>query len=67
VVYYTPANSSWLNLVERWFAEITNERIRRPNWSSVKKMEQAIHEYIRHWNKEGFSCGQKAPGKSFAA
>jgi hypothetical protein len=35
-----------LNLIERWFAEITNKRIRRGSWASVKKLEKAILEYI---------------------
>lgn len=52
-VHFTPTHSSWTNLVERWFAEITNKRIRRGSWSSVKDLEKAILEYIRHWNEQG--------------
>jgi hypothetical protein len=39
-------------MVERWFAEITNKRIRRESWGSVKELVKAIKEYIKSWNKE---------------
>jgi len=52
-VHFTPTHSSWLNLIERWFAEITNKRIRRGSWASVKELEKAIIEYIRNWNDQG--------------
>jgi transposase len=44
--HYTPTYGSWINLVERWFAEITNKRIRRGIFRSVKELEAAIREYI---------------------
>jgi transposase len=53
VVHFTPTHSSWLNLVERWFSEITTKRIRRGSWSSVKELERAIMDYIHHWNESG--------------
>lgn len=53
VVHFTPTHSSWLNLVERWFAEITTKRIRRGSWNSVKELERAIMDYIHHWNESG--------------
>jgi len=53
VVYFTPTHSSWLNLVERWFAEITTKRIRRGSWNSVKELERAIMDYVHHWNESG--------------
>jgi transposase len=53
VVHFTPTHASWLNLVERWFAEITTKRIRRGSWSSVKNLERAIMDYIHHWNDSG--------------
>jgi transposase len=53
VEHFTPTHASWLNLVERWFAEITAKRIRRESWSSVNELEKAIKEYIKHWNKSG--------------
>ena len=53
VVHFTPTHSSWLNLVERWFSEITTKRIRRGSWTSVKDLERAIMDYIHHWNESG--------------
>lgn len=49
-VHFTPTYGSWLNLVERWFAEITNKRIRRGIFRSVKELEGAIREYIEVHN-----------------
>jgi DDE superfamily endonuclease len=45
-VHFTPTYGSWINLVERWFAEITNQRIRRGTFRSVKELEQAIRGYL---------------------
>jgi transposase len=45
-VHFTPTYGSWINLVERWFAEITNKRIRRGVFRSVKELETAIRQYI---------------------
>jgi transposase len=53
VIHFTPTHSSWLNLVEGWFSEITTKRIRRGSWSSVKELERAIMDYIHHWNESG--------------
>jgi transposase len=53
VAHFIPTYSSWLNMIERWFGEITNKRIRRESWRSLKELEQAITEYIISWNKSG--------------
>ena len=53
VVHFTPTHSSWLNLVERWFSEITTNRIRRGSWNSVKDLERSIMQYIHNWNESG--------------
>jgi len=45
--HFTPTSSSWLNLVERWFGEITRKRIRRGVFSSVSDLVFAIEEFIR--------------------
>ena len=45
-LHFTPTYGSWINLVERWFAELTNKRIRRGVFRSVKELEAAIGEYI---------------------
>lgn len=45
--HFIPTSSSWLNLVERWFWEITRKRIRRGTFQSVKELVKAIEEYIQ--------------------
>lgn len=49
--HFTPTGASWLNQVERWFAEITRKRIRRGTFRSVRELERAIRDYIRDHNK----------------
>ena len=51
-VHFTPTSASWLNQVERFFAQITNKRIRRGTFCSVRQLEQAIHEYLAHHNRD---------------
>jgi transposase len=55
VIHFIPTHSSWLNLVERWFAEITNKRIRRGSFESVPELIKAIKDFIKTWNKSGKS------------
>jgi transposase len=50
--HFTPTYGSWINLVERWFAELTNKRIRRGVFRSVKELEAAIREYIEVHNED---------------
>jgi transposase len=50
-IHFTPTSSSWLNQIERWFAEITRKRIRRGTFRSVRDLIKAIHDYIRLYNK----------------
>jgi len=49
-MHFTPTSSSWLNLVERWLREITDKRIRRGTFRSVKELVQAILDYIAAHN-----------------
>jgi len=49
-VHFIPTSSSWLNQVERFFAEITEKRIRRGAFRSVRELEGAIAEYLEHHN-----------------
>lgn len=51
-LHFTPTYGSWINLVERWFAELTNKRIRRGVFRSVKELEAAIREYIDVHNED---------------
>jgi transposase len=49
-LHFIPTSSSWLNLVERFFAEITGKRIRRGTFRSVAELEEAIDDYLLHHN-----------------
>jgi len=49
-LHFTPTSASWLNLVERFFAEITQNRIRRGVFKSVAELEAAILAYLAHRN-----------------
>ena len=49
-VHFIPTSSSWLNLVERFFAEITGKRIRRGTFASVAELEEAIEDYLLRHN-----------------
>ncbi len=51
-VHFTPTSASWLNLVERWFAEITQKRIRRGSFHCTRGLETAIRDYLDHHNLE---------------
>jgi transposase len=51
-LHFTPTGSSWINLVERWFAELTNKTIRRGTHRSPRQLESAIYGYIEHCNEE---------------
>ena len=51
-LHFTPTSASWLNQVERFFAEITWRRIRRGTFTHVRELEQAIHDYLRHHNRK---------------
>jgi transposase len=50
-LHFTPTSSSWLNLVERWFAELTNRKLRRSTHRSVKALEDDINAWIAAWNE----------------
>ena len=52
VVHYVPTSCSWLNLIERWFAELTNKRIRRGSFFSVPELETAIQQFLSAWNEK---------------
>jgi transposase len=51
-LHFTPTSSSWLNLVERWFGEITRRRIRRGSFRSVNELIAAINAYLEEHNRE---------------
>jgi transposase len=49
-LHFTPTSSSWLNLVERWFQELTERRLRRGVFTSVADLVDAIELWVEHWN-----------------
>jgi transposase len=51
VLHFTPTSSSWLNLVERWFAELTNKKLRRGTHRSVGQLNADIRNWIETWNE----------------
>ena len=51
-LHFTPTSASWLNLVERFFAEITSRRIRRGSYSSVDDLEATIFKYLAQHNEK---------------
>ena len=50
-LHFTPTSASWLNLVERFFSEITTKRIRRGVFKSLAALKEAIHDYLTNHNK----------------
>ncbi len=51
-VHFIPTSSSWLNLVERWFAELTTKAVRRGAFVSVPDLIQAIEAFLSAWNED---------------
>jgi hypothetical protein len=51
MLHFTPTSSSWLNLVERWFREITDKRIRRGSFNNVRMLISDIQQYIDMHNQ----------------
>jgi transposase/transcriptional regulator with XRE-family HTH domain len=52
VPHFVPTSSSWLNLVERWFGELTAKAVRRGSFASVADLEAAITEFLDAWNED---------------
>lgn len=50
-LHFIPTSSSWLNLIERWFRDLTEKRIRRGSFKSVPDLIRAIHEYLDNHNQ----------------
>jgi transposase len=51
-LHFTPTSASWLNLVERWFAELTNRKLRRSSHRSVAELEADLKAWIQAWNQD---------------
>jgi len=52
VAHFIPTSSSWVNLVERWFGELTRKAVRRGTFVSVPDLIQAIEEFLAAWNQD---------------
>ena len=52
VLHFIPTSSSWLNLIERWFAELEQKAVRRGVFRSVDELQRAIDEFLVAWNDE---------------
>jgi transposase len=50
-LHFTPTYRSWLNLVERWFAELATKWLRRGSHRSVQELEQSIRQWVATWNE----------------
>ena len=50
-IHFTPTSSSWLNLVERWFRDLTEKRLRRGSFSSVSTLVDAINAFLENHNQ----------------
>jgi transposase len=62
-LHFIPTSSSWLNLVERWFREITDKRIRRGTFKSVRDLIAAINEYLKNHNQNPRVFSWTAPAE----
>ena len=51
-LHFTPTSSSWMNLVERWFSELTNKKLRRGAHRSVRALNADIRAWIKTWNDD---------------
>jgi transposase len=52
VLHFTPTSSSWLNLVERWFAELTTKKLQRSTHRSVRALNADVRGWINTWNND---------------
>jgi transposase len=52
VLHFTPTSSSWLNLVERWFSELTTKKLQRGTHHSVRDLNKDIRDWIGTWNND---------------
>ena len=52
IPHFVPTSASWLNLIERWFGELTGKRGRRGSFANVEELQQAIMEFLAAWNED---------------
>jgi transposase len=66
-LHFTPTSSSWLNLVEGWFAQLTNRRLRHGSFDSVAELTDAIDLWATHWNDDPRPFVWHTPAKKIIA
>jgi transposase len=66
-LHFTPTSSSWLNLVEGWFAQLTNRRLRNGSFNSVTALTEAIETWASHWNDDPKPFVWHTPAKKIIA
>ena len=66
-MHFTPTSSSWLNLVERWFREISEKRIRRDSFNNVDELIETILDYLDHNNENPRPFVWTAPAERILA
>ena len=67
ISHFVPTSSSWLNLVERWFGELTSKRVRRGSFFSVDDLQTAILDFLDAWNEDPKPFVWKATVESIQA
>jgi transposase len=66
-LHFTPTSASWLNLVEGWFAQLTNRRLRDGSFDSVAALTDAIDLWAEHWNDDPKPFVWHTPAKKIIA
>lgn len=66
-LHFTPTSSSWTNLIERWFKELTDKRLRRGRFTSVADLTEAITTWAEHWNTDPKPFVWKATAEEIVA
>lgn len=66
-MHFIPTSSSWLNLIERWFRELTQKRLRRGQFTSVRQLQEAIFDFVEHHNDRTSGYRWKALPESILA
>ena len=66
-LHFTPTSASWLNLVEGWFAQLTNKRLKNGSFNSVAALTEAIDVWTSHWNDDPTPFIWKTPAKKIIA
>jgi len=66
-LHFIPTSSSWLNLVERWFRELSQKRLRRGSFANILALIAAITEYLDHHNQNPQVFVWSAPAERILA